>query len=207
MKIFARNEGLAKLVELLYDHYKKANKADKKEASQASKKRKWLRELKAQIQVDGYAAHFMANTNCRQLLFRAMKGVKDTEDSMVTQIPKNILENPLEPLYSTLFQLYADSKETLDSDKIMKQSVDAGVLHLILNRLTMLCAVEHRDPEKFVGRSKRRREQLSKDEADRKERAAKEAAKKKDEPSTGKKKNGDRQEFLGQRNRIWYIGR
>jgi len=145
LQIFSSKGGLGKLINLLYNEYKRTTKVDKNE--ELIKKKKWLKELRAHVQVPGYFELFTKNTHCRALLFRAMKNGKETSEDQT--IPKNILENPFEPLYTCLFQLFSNPTTVPDPSGLLKQALDSGVLKQLLNRLSTLCSVEHKNPGYF----------------------------------------------------------
>lgn len=59
----------------------------------------------------------------RALLFRTMKGRESSDD---LNIPKTVLEHPLEPIYATLFQLFANKEAFKDTSTLFNELMDSG---------------------------------------------------------------------------------
>jgi len=146
----------------------------------------WLTLLKMQLKIQGYVGLFVKDQDCRAMLFRVMNEVRIAKNSSnvreiseklwLTNVPAPsdvLLSNPLQPLFTTLFDLFRSShKETREKSLSLRTQVfESGVLAFLLSHLSELCDVMPRVPEyptfvpvvkKLKERQRERQEQVAK---------------------------------------------
>lgn len=143
-QLFAEQEGLSKLVTLLYNRL--INNLNNK--SEDIKWQRWLIELSAYLKVYGYANLFINNSDCYIILFRLMKGLKDSEQEEFP-LPSSLLENPFQPLRIILFQLFSLYNDEKTNFIIRKGVLESFSMEFLLCHLSELCSVEHRKSNLF----------------------------------------------------------
>jgi hypothetical protein len=108
---------------------------------------KWLLELRTFLSIPEYYNYFLSNSECCSLLFRIMRGFKDSEDSTISS---EVLAHPFDPLHTTLFQFFNSfegNKEEMS--KIRTCAIESGALEFLLVDLGQFVAVDHRKPDHF----------------------------------------------------------
>eukprot|EP01098_Paradermamoeba_levis_P011594 TRINITY_DN4981_c0_g1_i1.p1 TRINITY_DN4981_c0_g1~~TRINITY_DN4981_c0_g1_i1.p1 ORF type:complete len:280 (-),score=91.02 TRINITY_DN4981_c0_g1_i1:541-1380(-) len=207
LRIFAEKGGLDKLIMGMIARFDQEQSLG--EVEDLSDWATWLRVLSAHLKLTGYTDVFINQEICRSLLFKVLVGVETNSTAGVpsttpsgkgattptvpannlnvtaggvgSNLPENVLKNPFEPLYSSLFSFFKSSSQP----KAKEEALNSGAIDYLLIRLATLCAVDHRKSEHFTTFIKN-----SKPE-------------KKKNANTPKKRSWTQEGILGQRNWVW----